>query len=521
VSRVAPAKARRTTASAVEADASSPAGERPFPPGEYPVVVVGSGPGAIQFSHELDQLGIEHATLSADPSPGGMFRRLPIYQRLLSWTKPYSLGDPAGRVGEWYDWNSIVSENPALRSIMPGLMDGSSSFPSRANMEENLATFVARANLQIRYGCRWQSTSRADDGRFVLGTPDGDYTCDVAVFAVGMSEPWRPPTQGLELVPHYVEAGPAESYAGKRVFIVGKQNSAFEIATAFLPWARQMVLASPRPASLSVVEHSLAGVRARYLQPYEDAMLHNGVFLLDTKIEQIERSADGFRVRLSRTDGGGELSYEADAAVATTGFAVPLGDLPALGVATFAQGKMPALTSLWESATVPGIFFAGTITQAAAGLKKHGIPANSGALHGYRYNARVLARHLARSRFGMELPRPLLEPDGVVPFLLEELTVAPELWNQRSYLARVVSVDDGGWHDEGIWPLADFIDSPGPDGVAVTLEPNPDASIYPAAYLRVAGAVDEHLLDPDDLNEYRGAQHRSQLTAILAPLMRG
>jgi thioredoxin reductase len=492
---------------------------RPFPPGEYPVVVVGSGPGAIQLSHELDRLAVGHATISADPVPGGMFRRLPLYQRLLSWTKPFALGDPAGRVGEWYDWNSIVSDDPALRSIMPTLMDGSSSFPSRANMEENLATFVARARLQIRYECPWQSTRRTDDGRFVLATPDGDYTCETAVFAVGMAEPWKPPTPGLELVPHYVDSSPAESYAGKRVFIVGKQNSAFEIATAFLPWAKQIVLGSPKPATLSVVEHSLAGVRARYVQPYEDAMMHNGVFLLDVKIERIDRSGGGFRVHLSRTDDGRQLTYEADAAIATTGFSVPLQDLPALGVATFAQGKMPALTPLWESVTTPGIFFAGTITQAAAGLKKHGIPANSGALHGYRYNARVLARHLARSRFGMDLPRPALERDAVVPFLLEQLTLAPELWNQRSYLARVVSVGDGGWRDEGIWPLADFVDSAGPDAVAVTLEPNPDASIYPAAYLRVRGAVEEHLLDPDELNEYRGSPHREQLTAVLAPLL--
>lgn len=496
------------------------AAERPFPPGEYPLVVVGSGPGAIQLSHELDRLGIAHATISADPSPGGMFRRLPLYQRLLSWTKPYALGDPAGRAGEWYDWNSLVSDDQKLRSIMATLMDGSSSFPSRANMEENLATFVARANLQIRYGCPWQSTRQADDGRFVISTPDGDYTCGTAVFAVGMAEPWKPPTPGLELVPHYVDAGPAESYAGKRIFIVGKQNSAFEIATAYLPWARQMVLGSPRPASLSVIEHSLAGVRARYVQPYEDAMLHNGVFLLDVKIERIERSGDGFRIRMSRTDDGRELSYEADAAIATTGFAVPLRDLPALGLATFAQGKMPALTPLWESASVPGIFFAGTITQAAAGLKKHGIPSNSGALHGYRYNARVLARHLALTRFGMELPRPAIDADAVVPFLLEQLTLAPELWNQRSYLAQVASITEAGWQDDGIWPLADFVDSSGPEAVAVTLEPRPDASICPMAYVRTGGSVTEHALDPDAMNEYRGSPHREQLAAILAPQLR-
>jgi hypothetical protein len=249
-------------------------------------------------------------------------------------------------------------------------------------------------------------------------------------------------------------------------------------------------------------------------------MLHNGVFLLDVKIDRIERSDDGFRVRLSRTDDGRELVYEADAAIATTGFAVPLRDLPALGVATFAQGKMPALTPLWESASVPGIFFAGTITQAAGGLKKHGIPANSGALHGYRYNARVLARHLAATRFGIEAPSPRLEPDEVAPFLLEQLTLAPELWNQRSYLAQVTSVSDDGWRDDGIWPLAAFVDADGTDAVAVTLEPNPDSSIYPVAYVRAAGVVEEHLLDPDAMNEYRGSPHREQMASILAPLMR-
>ena len=47
----------------------------PFPPGTYPVVVIGSGPGAIQVAYSLRNLGIDHAVISADSSPGGMFRR--------------------------------------------------------------------------------------------------------------------------------------------------------------------------------------------------------------------------------------------------------------------------------------------------------------------------------------------------------------------------------------------------------------------------------------------------------------
>ena len=63
---------------------------RPFPPGAYPVVVIGSGPGGIQVSYALRRNGIEHAVISEDPSPGGMFRRWPHFQRLLSWTKPHA-----------------------------------------------------------------------------------------------------------------------------------------------------------------------------------------------------------------------------------------------------------------------------------------------------------------------------------------------------------------------------------------------------------------------------------------------
>jgi thioredoxin reductase len=495
------------------------AGDGPSPPGEYPVVVVGSGAGALQVCHELDRVGIRYAAISEDPAPGGMFRRLPLYQRLLSITKPYAWAEQRARPYEWYDWNSLLSDRAELSALMPKIMDGTSSFPSREEMERNLATFAQTAEIPIRFDTLWQSTRQTDDGRFALTTPAGEYTCRVAVFAVGMAEPWKPKTPGVEAVPHYVETGPPESYAGKRVFTVGKQNSAFEIATALLPWARQIVMASPRPAKLSVVEHSLVGVRARYLQPYEDAFLANGVFLLDMQIEAIERAGEGFRVRMRGSTDGRELTYAADTVIATTGFKVPLRDLPELGVATFSQGKMPALTPFWESASLPGIFFAGTINQAAGGLKKHGIPANSGAVHGHRYNSRVLVRHLARSVFQMDLERTRLAPDALVPFIAEQLTLAPELWNQRSYLAQVVSLDPtDGIRDEGIWPLAHFVDASGPDAVAVTLEPTPDGRIYPAVYLRQAGSVQEHLLDPDPLNDFRGPAHAAALESILAPV---
>ena len=480
--------------------------------------MVGSGPGGLQLSYSLSRLGIEHAVLSDDPAPGGMFRRWPVFQRMLSWTKPFTGVERHERAYERFDWNSLLADEAPNRAVMPALMDGTSYFPSRPEMQKGLETFAERTGIRVRHGTRWVATRREGED-FVLTTADGEYRAPVVVFAVGVAQPYRPPIPGLEQVPHYGDFRPVETYRDRRVFIVGKQNSGFEIATGLLPWARQLVLASPSPTRLSVNTRTLVGVRARYVQPYEDAALAGGCLILDTTIEEVVKDGPGYRVR-TRDAGGRERSIPADEVIAATGFVTPLRDLPALGVATFGQSRLPAQTPFWESATVPGIFFAGTITQGSAGLKKYGIPSNSGAVQGHRYNARILARHLAETRFGVRTPRPQVKPADVVPYLLGELSRGPELWHQRSYLARVINLDRSrGITDEGILPLAHFIDSGRGDAVAVALESNGQGDPYPAVYLRKDGALSEHLLAPDPLLQFDDADHDRQLTGILETVL--
>jgi thioredoxin reductase len=489
--------------------------ERPFPPGRYPLVVVGSGPGALQLTYSLRRFGVDHAVLSRDDAPGGMFRRWPIFQRMLSWTKPYANHRPGTREYERYDWNSLLGEEEATRSVMPRVMDGTSYFPSRPEMERGLVEFATSAGLRIRYGCRWEST-RAEGGELVLSTADGEYRTPAAVFAVGVAEPWRPQTLDVEGVQQYGELRPAETYADRRIFIVGKQNSGFEIATGLLPWARQIVLASPSRTKLSVDTRSLVGVRARYVQPYEDWALAGGVVILEASIEKVERRGEGYVVHTKGRADGSALDFEVDDVIAATGFVTPLQDLPGLGVETFGQSGLPVQTPFWESSSVPGIYFAGTIMQGAQGMRKHGIPSNSGAVQGYRYNARLLARHLAETRFGVAVDRPVLKAEDLVAFLLAEVSRGPELWHQRSYLARIVTFDpDRGIVDEGIGPLAHFLDNPGPDAVAVALEANGKDDPYPAVYVRARGATSEHLLPPHPLLDFEGPEYQRQLSSVL------
>jgi hypothetical protein len=328
------------------------------------------------------------------------------------------------------------------------------------------------------------------------------------VFALGVTTPWLSPIPGIETVPHYVETRNPPEYRGRRVFVIGKRNSGFEIADGLLPWARQVIVGSPRPVQTAVI--ALASVRVRYLQPYEDATLGGGTFALDLAVDRIERHDRGWRIVGSGTTRPGPIDLEVDEAIAATGFSTPLLDLGELGVRTVAQGRIPALTPFWESERGSGIYFAGNATQGAPGLRKHGVGAASPAVHGFRYNARVMARHLAAATLGLEIPGERVEGDPV-PYLLEELTTAPELWTQKSYLARAVSADGTA----EIVPLAHFVDETGPDAVAVAVEMNADGLTYPAVYVRRGGEIRERLLPPNLLNDFRGPEYEQELRAAL------
>ena len=246
---------------------------RPHPPGRYDVVVVGSGPGGLQTSYYLSHYGVPHALISADDAPGGMFRSFPVFDRLISWTKPDAPVEKGTREYEAYDHNSLLAEDPALSALVPRYMDRAFDVPARAEMESGLQAFADRAGVRVRYGCRWEATRRDDDG-FVLSTTDGEYGCKAAVFALGVTEPWNGGIAGADEAPHYVETKKPAAYQGKRIVIVGKRNSGFELANGLLPVGERdharLAAAGPvrraRPlASARPLPPALRGVRARRL----------------------------------------------------------------------------------------------------------------------------------------------------------------------------------------------------------------------------------------------------------------
>ena len=336
-------------------------------------------------------------------------------------------------------------------------MDGTSYFPSRPEMEANLASFVERTGLEIRYDCTWTGTRIVEDDpdgeRFEVETSDGEYRCGELVVAVGVAEPYSPPGDGMEFTHHYADVRPAATYAGRRVLILGKQNSGFELATGLLPWACQLVLMSPSSAHLSVETRSLVGVRARYVQPFEDHVLGGGVAVLDAALDRIERVEDGdgvLRANLRRSDGGEDVTIEIDDVISATGFVAPLLDLPDLGVARHgpdptadadrAGGRarpFPASGSRAPSGRAP---------RASRSTASRPIPGPSTAPGTTPGCSPGTSRR--RASASRRLGPPSMPPSWSGSS--RRADEAPELWHQRAYLARVFTVDPtpGSWTTE-------------------------------------------------------------------------
>ena len=396
-------------------------------------LVIGAGPAGLQLGYFLTQAGADCVVLEREQSVGSFFRTFPRHRRLISLNKVHNVGDDPETALRW-DWNSLLNHSPEL-------LFGQYSqeyFPSAEDLVRYLEDFQREHRVPVRFGAEVQRVERHAGG-FRLYTGDGGYECECLVVATGWAGPYLPDIDGIEHAVGYEEMSLApEDYRGQRVLVIGKGNSAFETAHHLLPYAAMIHLASPTPLRLAWNTKHPGHVRGMYgalLDSYQFKTLHS---VLDCHLDRIRPTATGLAVQISYTHADGERELlEYDKVLRCTGFVPDLSFFDA-DCRPRLSGRLPDTGTDWQSTSVDGVYFAGTLAQVRDHKR-----ASSAFIDGFRYNLRTLTALLRERYEGVALERATVpaEIDHLTGLILDRVNWSSALWTQFEYLCDALVVD--------------------------------------------------------------------------------
>jgi len=407
-------------------------------------LILGAGPAGLQLGHHLAKAGRGYLILEAGDSPGTFFKTFPRHRTLISSNK-INTGYDDAEINLRWDWNSLLSDGGELRFKEYSRQ----YFPPADRLVDYLADFAQCHDLNIRYHTRIERIEPLEagsEGYRLLDTAGNAFTCRRLIVAAGFTKPYVPDIPGVELAESYVDVSVnPDDFANQKVMIVGKGNSAFETADNLIATAAVIHVCSPETLNLAWKTHFVGHLRAvnnNFLDTYQ---LKSQNAVLDATIERIHRREDGKLVaalRYSHACGETEeIAY--DRIILCTGFRFDNtifaeGSRPAMTLG----GTLPAMTSAWESTNLPGVYFAGTLTQALDYKK-----GTSGFIHGFRYNVRTLALLLEERYHGSPLPCRPVEPtaEAMTAAALARINRSSALWQQFGILHDlIVLAEDGG-----------------------------------------------------------------------------
>jgi thioredoxin reductase len=399
-------------------------------------IIVGGGPAGLQLSYYLQRAGSDYVTLERGSVPGGFFARYPRHRKLISLNKIHTTSNDPEIKLRW-DWNSLLNDDPELQ--FPKFSQ--EYFPNADVMVEYLAQFQRRHELNVRYDTEVQRIEKMDDG-FVVHTSAGILHGRAVIVAAGWGQPFIPAIKGIEHATGYedMDVDPA-AYAGQRVLVIGKGNSAFETAYSMLGQTAMVHLASRKPLRLAWNTKHPGDVRGQYgalLDSYQFKTLHS---VLDCEIEEITPVGDKFHVRIRYTHADDErelLEYES--VLRCTGFKMDTSIFADdIKPVTVRDDRLPALRADWQSANVDDLYFAGTIGQDRD-FKK----ASSPFIDGFRYNLRTMTELLREKYEGVPLrfDTVVADPDRLTQLVLDRVNWSSALWTQFEYLCDAFVVDE-------------------------------------------------------------------------------
>ena len=401
-------------------------------------LIIGAGPAGLQLAYFLQCAGCDYLVLEGTDGAGSFFERFPRHRTLISINKTHTGYTPGEEVCLRYDWNSLISNEQAEMSF--GRYN-QCYFPPADVYVRYLKDFAKRFSLNIQYNTRVDTVSK-DDMFYVRDISGNTWSSPCLVVATGTQLPYYPKVPGIELTEHYTEFTlDKDYYKDKRVLILGKGNSAFEMANYLTETAQIIHICSPQSVEFAWKTHYIADLRAVNNNFIDTYVLKAQNSILDADIDLIERKGSEYLVHLTFTHAGGQrgiLAY--DRVLSCTGFRFDDSIYdescrPEMVI----RNKLPAMTSEWESTNVKNLFFAGAIMQMRDFHKT-----NSNVVHGFRNNIKALGGMLL-SRFGKQpLPCEKLtnDPQILTRYIIERVRTSAALFLQPAFLCDVLVIPD-------------------------------------------------------------------------------
>jgi thioredoxin reductase len=401
-------------------------------------LVIGAGPAGLQLGYFLERAGRDYLILEAGSTPGTFFRTFPRHRKLISSNKRYT-GWTDAEMNLRMDWNSLLSDDPRLLFTRYS----ERYFPVADDLVRYLKDFAETHQLRIAYDTR---VARISKDRYFQVTDERGNTHEAKrlIVATGVTKPYIPPIPGIEHAELYttVSVDPRD-FLNQRVLIIGKGNSGFETADNLLETAAVIHVAGPSSIRFAWRTHYVGHLRAVNNNLLDTYQLKSQNALLDGTIQRIERHNGSYLVTVSfarANEVTRDLRY--DRVIACTGFRFDPSIFdescrPELVI----RDRFPAQTCEWESTNVPGLYFAGTLTQVRDFKKS-----TSGFIHGFRYCVRALHRILERKYEHVEWPHCSLsaEPQALMEAVIARVNRSSALWQQFGFLGDlIVAAPDG------------------------------------------------------------------------------
>ena len=503
-------------------------------------LIIGAGPAGLQLGFFLDRAGRDYRILEASDRAGSFFERFPRHDKLLSINKVHT-GYEDRESQLRYDWNSLLSDDDAL--AFTNYTD--EYFPSGKRYAEYLRDYAKQLGLKVQYETRIERVERNDrieggrQSRFRVTDQRGQQIdCAVLVIATGLWEAWEPEIPGIELCENYTDFPiEPEDYAGQKVLILGKGNSAFETANALVGATRVTHLCSPNPVKMAWKSHFFGHLRAVNNDFLDTYILKGQNSVLDATVNAIRKVDGEYIVDITFTHAEGQQArFAYDRVLVCTGFQWD-GSIFATDCrpATTPCGRLPAMTSAWESTNVEGMYFAGTLMQMR---DRHKTMSN--VLHGFRFNIKSLAHILGQRYDDQPWPSTVLPPtsEALAEKIIERVSTNAGLMHQPGFLGDAVVIHpdrveyfetvsrdyfmDGPFAgcEQALLVTMEYGDTMD-DILAVHREPDPDKAyndfyLHPRVQLFALGKrIAEHHMSESLENEWRLTEHPGERPLIL------